>query len=181
MQSYDYAQRKGVEEISWERFGELSRRLAESLGGESIDAVVGIARAGLFPATAVACCLRREMFPVRLTRRMNDLVTFTHPVWKVDVSQEVKGHYVAVVDEIADSGETLALVTQRVLSLGASRVISACLVSHSWANPMPDHCALMTDALVIFPWDRQVYQEGIWQIHPELAGALKLQEQPKKG
>jgi hypothetical protein len=34
---------------------------------------------------------------------------------------------------------------------------------------------LVTDALVMFPWDKQVYQDGKWQIHPELAGALKLQ------
>jgi hypothetical protein len=34
---------------------------------------------------------------------------------------------------------------------------------------------LVTDALVIFPWDKQVYQDGKWQAHPELADALKLQ------
>ena len=58
MKSYDYAHRKGIEEISWERFGELSRALTEQLSGQKIDVVIGIARAGLFPATAVACALR---------------------------------------------------------------------------------------------------------------------------
>ena len=55
MKSYDYSQRKGVEEISWERFASLAATLAERLAVEEIEAVVGVARAGLFPATAVAC------------------------------------------------------------------------------------------------------------------------------
>ena len=176
MQSYDYAHRKGVEEISWEHFAKLASALAERLAGENIDVVAGIARAGLFPATAVACALRRELFPLRVTRRLNDQVTFQHPVWKVDVSKEVEAKTVAVIDEIADTGETLSLVAQRVKEQGAARVITATLVSHSWADPAPDYSAWVTDALVIFPWDKQVYQDGRWQVHPELAGALKLQQ-----
>ena len=175
MQSYDYAHRKGVKEISWTYFGRLAARLAESLAGEEIEVVVGIARAGLFPATAVACALRRELFPVRITRRLNDQVTFQHPVWKVDVSKEVAGRTVAVIDEIADTGETLKLVAQRILEQGAARVVSASLVRHSWASPAPDHVALVTDALVIFPWDKRVYQDGKWQVHPELVEALAMQ------
>jgi hypoxanthine phosphoribosyltransferase len=175
MQSYDYAHRQGVEEITWERFAGLARVLAEDLAKAEVEVVVGIARAGLFPATAVACSLRCEFFPVRVTRRVADRVTFERPEWKVDVSPEVAGQRVAVIDEIADSGETLALVAERARELGAAGVVTACLVSHSWAEPMPDATALVTDALVLFPWDRRVYVDGKWQLHPELAEALRLQ------
>jgi hypothetical protein len=180
---YDYSQRKGVKEITWSQFGKLAAVLVERLADEKIEVVVGIARAGLFPATAVACALRCEMFPVRVTRRLNDQVVARHPAWKVDVSNEVEGKRVAVIDEIADSGETLAMVAQRIQKKGALRVVSASLVSHSWANPRPDYVALVSDALVVFPWDRNVYQDGEWQIHPELAGAIVRQDrQPgKKG
>ena len=124
----------------------------------------------------MACTLRKELFPMRITRRVNDQVTFQQPVWKVDVAKDVAGKIVAVIDEIADTGETLRLVAQRVREQRAARVITACLVSHSWASPAPDHVALVTDALVIFPWDKQVYQDGQWQVHPELADALKFQQ-----
>jgi hypothetical protein len=175
MQSYDYAHRKGVEEISWPRFAQLAAVLAERLAEYSLEIVVGVARAGLFPATAVACMLRRELYPVRVTRRVDDQVTFQHPVWKVDVAPAVEGKIVAVVDEMADTGETLALVAERVRERGAARVVTASLVSHSWAQPAPDVSALVTDALVIFPWDERVYLDGQWQLHPELAEALRLQ------
>lgn len=177
MKSYDYAQRKGTEEISWERFGELYRTLTEWLGDKRIDIVIGIARAGLFPATAVACALRRELYPVRVTRRVNDIVQYESPIWRVDVSSMVTGQRVAVIDEIADSGETLALVASRALERGARQVWTVSLVAHSWADPQPDFTALVSDALVIFPWDKQVYSDGSWQLHPEIDEAIKAQNQ----
>lgn len=143
------------------------------LAAKQIDAVMGIARAGLFPVTAVACALRRELAPVRVTRRVNDRITCAHPVWKVDVSPDVAGKVVAVVDEMADTGETLILVAERVREYGATRVVTASLVSHSWATPAPDCVALLTDALVIFPWDKEVYADGRWELHPEIADTLR--------
>lgn len=176
--SYDYARHRGVEEIDWERFARLSRTLIEKLSGRGIDTVVGVARAGLIPAAAVACALRCDLHPVRLTRRRNDRVVRRHPVWTADVPAAVRGRIVAVVDEIADTGETLARVAARVRERGAADVITACLVSHSWARPRPMVVATTTDALVIFPWDRQVCRAGRWRQHPELARAMRLQKRP---
>ena len=175
MQSYDYAHRSGVEAITWERFAELSRTLVEKLAPYKVDAVVGTARAGLFPATAVSIMLRRELYPARVSRRFNDEVKFHHPQWIVDVAEDVKDQIVVVVDEIADTGETLAVVAERVHQRGAKQVITASLIAHSWADPMPDVVALTTDALVMFPWDEKVYIDGQWQQHPELVEALKRQ------
>jgi hypothetical protein len=176
MKSYDYTHRKGVEEISWERFGELSRNLTEQLGDKQIDTVIGIARAGMFPATALACALRRELCPVRVTRRVNDVVQYESPIWRVDVPSTVAGQRVAVIDEIADSGETLALVASRALERGARQVWTVSLITHSWADPKPDFTALVSDALVIFPWDKQVYTDSGWQLHPEIKAAIEAQQ-----
>jgi len=175
MQSYDYAHRSGVETITWERFVELSRTLVEKLAPFNIDAVVGTARAGLFPATVVSLMLRCELYPARVSRRVNDEVKFRHPQWIVDVAADVKDRIVTVVDEVADTGETLAVVAERVKQRGAKQVITASLITHSWSDPMPDVVALTTDALVLFPWDEQVYIDSQWQPHPELVEALKHQ------
>jgi hypoxanthine phosphoribosyltransferase len=176
MQSYDYSHRKGIEEISWARFATLSAQLVEQLAEHRIEMVVGIARAGLFPATLVACSLRCEFIPIRITRRAYDQVVYPQPTWKVDVSPEIRGKQVAVIDEIADTGETLAIVADRVRDLGAKQVLTTTLISHTWANPAPDVVALVTDALVLFPWDRRVYIAGRWQEHPELAKAIQMQQ-----
>ncbi len=177
MHSYDYSHRDGVEPISWERFAELSRDLALRLDAHRIELVVGIARSGLFPATAVACALSCEFLPVRLSRREGNEVRHSHPVWRVPVTDYVKGKCVVVIDEIADTGETLEMVRQEVSAHGASSVVTAALVGHSWAQPAADITVLQTDGLVLFPWNREVIVDGAWVPNPELEKALRLQSQ----
>jgi uncharacterized protein len=171
IESYDYSRRTGVREIDWETCSELTGGLAEALQSLGIDAVVGIARAGLIPATMIALSLRREMFPIRLSRRVNDEVKYDSPVWWIRVPPDVVGLRVAVVDEIADSGETLESTRQAVVEAGASEVVTAALVQHSWADPTPTFAGLMSDELIIFPWNR-VLERGRWRLHPELQSAL---------
>lgn len=139
------------------------------------ELIIGVARGGLFPATAVAAGLHRELYPVRVTRRADDEVRFPAPVWRTPPPSEVAGQTVAVVDDMADTGETLALVAGRVRELGAARVVTAALASHTWAAPAPDVSALVTDASVIFPWDRRVFADGVWQPHPEIVAGLAAQ------
>ncbi len=175
MNSYDYAHRSGARWLSWDDFASLSRRLAELLELHHPQLILGIARAGLFPATAVACSLRCELLPIRLTRRVDDQVVYTTPVWKVPVPADVHGKILAVVDEIADTGTTLAMARHAALALGAQQVVTASLVSHPWADPKPDIAALVTDEFVIFPWDALVLDHGTWVTHPEINAGLAAQ------
>lgn len=175
MRSYGYAHRDGVRDLSWDDFAALAKTLAGLVASAEIDTVVGIARGGLFPATVVAASLRCELYPVRVTRRVNDEVRHARPVWRVPVSADVVGRSIAVIDEIADTGETLAMVAERVRAAGAARVVTACLVDHGWADPRPDFAALVTPAFVIFPWDREVLIDGRWQVHPEIEAGLRAQ------
>jgi len=175
MKSYDYSHRFGVRSIAWSDFAALAAHLAELLEPFHPQLILGVARAGLFPATAVACSLRRELFPIRLSRRLNDEIVSEQPVWKVPVPLEVRGRIVAVVDEIADSGRTLGMVAERCQALNAAQVVTATLVSHSWADPYPQVTALASDAFVIFPWDQQVLVDGRWVTHPEIVAGLRAQ------
>lgn len=175
MKPYDYSHRTGFLPLTWDDFARQSSRLAELLEPRHPEIIVGLARAGLFPATAVACSLRCELYPARLTRRLDDQVVRETPEWKVPISPAVAGKIVAVVDEMCDSGQTLALAAAQALELGARQVITTSLVAHSWADPAPHLAALVTDAFVIFPWDRQVRVEGQWVPHPEIEAGLRVQ------
>lgn len=180
MKSYDYSNRQGVENITWDRFGELTNHLVEQLAREKVDVVIGIARGGLIPATVVAAALRCEMFPIRLTRRMNDRIVHSTPVVLLDVAIQVANRKCAVViDEIADTGQTLTRAVQLVNRRGVPRILTATLVTHTWADPKPDYTAIESDALIIFPWDAQVYSNGEWKTHPEIEDAMQYQEKLK--
>jgi hypoxanthine phosphoribosyltransferase len=175
MRSYDYQHRMGIVELTWDEIAELTRGLAEAIDRYQVDMIVGIARAGLFPATTIACALRQDLYLIRPSRRESDQVLFETPVWRVSVPAAVSGKRVALVDEIADSGETLHLGAAEILDKGASKVITATLVAHSWADPLPDCIALISDALIVFPWDRDVLIDGRWTPHPELEEARSAQ------
>jgi hypothetical protein len=63
------------------------------------------------------------------------------------------------------------MARQAVLEVGATEVVTACLVQHSWASPAPTFAGLMSDELIIFPWNRVLDGRG-WRLHPELESAL---------
>jgi hypothetical protein len=176
MKSYNYKTRKGIKEITWGEFHEMCKNLAEKISKTDFDVIIGIARAGLYPATLIAGMLRKEIYPIRITRRENDQVKHKKPVWKVDVPDVVAGKEVIVIDEIADSGETLSLVSRRLKRKHASRVETAILVTHSWAKPRPNYYIVNSDELIIFPWDKDILVDGKWKLHPELESAIKLQK-----
>jgi hypoxanthine phosphoribosyltransferase len=175
MKSYDYANRIGIQPLSWDEFAQLCALLSEQIATLQPDIIVGIARGGLFPATSVACSLRRELYPLRVTRRLNDQIIHNMPVWRVPLSPDVIGKRIVIIDEIADTGQTLSIVASEARRLGADKVFTGTLARHTWTSPVPDACALVTDQLVIFPWDQQVFVDGIWQPHPEIVAAQQAQ------
>ena len=176
---YDYRNRDGVHRMSWDEFGALSHHLAELIAPSQPDLVVGVARAGLLPAAAVAAALRLDLTPVRLSRREHDQVKHADPVWRLPLSEDVSGRRVVIVDEIVDTGRTLQLVAEAVREKGAAEIWTAALVQHSWAVPRADVVALVTDALLVFPWHAEVFSQGQWGPHPELAEAIEQQGEPR--
>lgn len=59
--------------------------------------------------------------------------------------------------------------------MGAADVRCAVLYAHSWSADVPDYVGLVSDALLMNPWDREVYQDGAFRLHPEYADALGQQ------
>ena len=176
MKSYDYKKRKGIKKISWESFYNYCKRLAEKASNENFDVIIGLARGGLFPATTISCMLRKEFFPVRISRREGDVIKYKRPSWKVDISDKIKNKKVLIVDDVADTGETLSLVVKRAHVKRAKNIKTLTIVTHSWAKQKPDYFAIKSDALIIFPWDYKVLIQRKWQLNPELQKAIKSQK-----
>jgi uncharacterized protein len=172
---YDYENRQGIRPISWEDFHALCKGLALAIAPYDPEIILGIARAGLYPATLISHLLRCELYGIRLTRRRKDVVEQATPVWLQRPPDAVAGRRVLIVDEICDSGETLGLARPEVLRMGASQALCAVLYSHSWGQSVPDYAGLISDALLMNPWDREIVQDGEIVFHPEYAGALASQ------
>ncbi len=173
--SYNYATRRGVHPISWEDFHGICKALTLSVSKFKPEAILPIGRGGYYPGTLIAHMLQCEIYPVRISRRVNDIVRYDEPRWIVPPPTEIAQRRVLVVDEICDSGETIQMVKERCLAMGASEVKSAVLYSHTKASHVPDYIGIITDELLLNPWDREIFHDGRFQFSPEYVDALKHQ------
>lgn len=171
----DYSTRKGIIPISWEDFHGLCKALALAAWYFKPDMILPIGRGGYYPGTLLAHMLQVEIYPVRVSRRENDKVKYDSPQWILLPPVEIAAKRALIVDEICGSGETIRMVTEKSLAMGAAQIKSAVLYAHTWGTSVPDYIGLITDALILNPWDREVVQEGEFHPHPEYIEALALQ------
>ena len=173
--SYDYSTRSGVRPIAWDEFHGLVKALVVAVAPWRPEVVLPVLRGGAYAGTLLAHLLQIEVHPVRLSRRQDDVVVRETPRWLVEPPAAVAGRRVLVVDEMCSSGQTLRMVKARALELGAAEVRTATLYAHTWGAAAVDYTGLITDALVMNPWDREVYRDGAFIFHPEYAAALAQQ------
>src|SRR5437868_4258967 len=99
---------KGVLEIEWPFFGELSRGLALKVArAYDPEIVVGIATAGVIPGAVIAAILGREFHSLVVSRKYKASRVREMPEVFGAAPREVRGHRVLIVDETYDKKGTL--------------------------------------------------------------------------
>jgi hypoxanthine phosphoribosyltransferase len=77
------------------------------------------------------------------------------PVITQPVSVSVEGKRVLVVDDVADTGESLRLVRSYLEEQGATEVKTATIYYKPWSVMIPDYYEKETRSWIIFPWERK--------------------------
>jgi hypoxanthine phosphoribosyltransferase len=172
---YNYSARKSIHPLSWEDFHGLCKALAVAAAGFRPEIVLPIGRGGYYSGTLLAHLLQAEIYPIRLSRRVNHAVTYKSPKWIIEPPAVVAGRNVLIVDEVCSSGETISMAKDKIAELGASGTKSAVLYAHTWSTDIPDYIGLITDALVLNPWDREILRDGTFRFNPEYVDALAHQ------
>jgi len=158
---------KGVLEVEWPLFGELSRGLALKVAREyDPQLVIGIATAGVIPGAVISAILDREFHSVVVSRRFGTETVRATPAVLGAVSPAVRGKRVLVVDETCDSGATMRLAVAAVVNAGASAVRTA--VAFRTGSYVPDFHAIATESAIVLPWDREVLVDGELVTNPLL-------------
>ena len=160
-------------DLSWEMFGELCRALALKVARDfHPDLIVGIARAGVIPGAVVASILREDFHSMKISRKEGDEVVRQRPAILSAAPMQAAGKRVLLVDEIASSGETLRMALAAVRDVRPVEVRTAT----TFARPRgykPDYFALETDATIIYPWDRKIFEEGELVVNPRYEDVLE--------
>jgi hypoxanthine phosphoribosyltransferase len=152
-------QSKGVFEVEWPMFGELSRALALKVVRDyDPEVVIGVATAGVVPGAVIAAIMDREFHSIIVSRRYHsDSIRETPAVFGA-VPAAVRDRRVLIVDETCDSGVTMRLAVSAVVNAGATEVRTA--VAFKTGPFEPDYHALATESTIVLPWDREVLFEG---------------------
>lgn len=142
--------------LGWDEFGDAARELAADVlrSGFRPDVVVAIARGGLLLAGAVAyaldvksCGALNVEFYTGVDARLPEPVVLA-PMLDRD---SLVGKRVLVVDDVSDSGRTLAMVVS-LLSRTEAEVRSVCLYSKPGTVLEPDFVWRTTSRWIDFPW-----------------------------
>jgi hypoxanthine phosphoribosyltransferase len=163
---------KGVFEVEWPLFGELSRGLALKVARTyDPEIVVGIATAGVIPGAVIAAILGREFHSMVVSRRFGTESVRETPAVLSAAPPTIRDRRVLVVDETCDTGDTIRLAVAAMVNAGASEVRTA--VAFQTGSFTPDFHALATESTIILPWDREVLIDGELLANPLYAEALK--------
>jgi hypoxanthine phosphoribosyltransferase len=146
---------RGVLEVDWPLFGELSRALALKVARSyDPEIVVGIATAGVIPGAVIAAILGREFHSIIVSRRYHAEQVRETPAILGAAPPEVRGRRVLLVDETCDTGETLRMAVAAVVNAGATDVRTA--VGFRTGPYEPDFSALETESTIMLPWDLEI-------------------------
>ena len=147
------------ENLTWAEFGEASRALAQQVAdsGYQADVVIAIARGGMLLAGSISyalgvksCGALNVEFYTGVDTRLPEPIVL--PPMLDEVSLD--GKRVLIVDDVSDSGHTLALVI-RLLKASGAEVRTAVLYTKPRTVQEADYTWRRTDRWINFPWSVQ--------------------------
>ena len=144
------------EQLTWQELGDGARALAEMVhaSGYEPDMVLAIARGGLLVAGALGYALGvKNVFTVNVEFYTGEDERLALPMMLPPVPDpsELSQRRVLICDDVADTGETLALV-QRFCEQHVAEARIAVLYEKSRSIVHSDYVWRRTDAWITFAW-----------------------------
>ena len=146
------------------------------------DVVIGIARGGLVPARVLTDLLSTPQLVIIQIEFYTDIAktkqapALTHPL-----NTDVTGKKVLIVDDIADSGNSLKLARTHLQEQGAREIKTATLYTKPQSIITPDFYEKQTSSWVVFPWDTRETLRKIIQNQSKEAANLEIAKLVKAG
>lgn len=118
------------------------------------DIIISIARGGLIPARILTDLLETPQLATIQIEFYTDInQTRQEPTLKQTLTTTIKGKKTLIVDDIADTGESLKLAKTHLQQQGANEIKTANLYTKPQSITTPDFYEKQTSQWVVFPWD----------------------------
>jgi len=142
---------------TWDDIRRLCKELASKIkeSGFVPDAVVAIARGGWVPARIVCDYLDvKELYSVKtehwgVGQRKGEGARITQPL-----NADVRGKKLLVVDDVADTGDTIEVVLRHLKEYEPSEIRVAVIDYKTTSKLVPDYYAAKMEAWrwIVYPW-----------------------------
>ncbi len=167
--------------LTWDEIEKHCEVLCNKIerSGFKPEIIVGIARGGWTPARILSDMLNiDELFTMRIKFYTSIDKRARKPAIVYPVPVSLEGKRVLLVDDIADTGESLELAMHHLKEKGATDIFTVTLVKKPRTKVTPDLFVVETSAWVVFPWE---VLETIRSIVKEKSKTERLKELEKAG
>ena len=131
----------------------LAAQIKES--GFQPDIIVAVSRGGWVPGRILSDLLSNPRTAnVKIEFYVGIGKTTRRPVVTQPISEEISQKRVLVVDDVADTGESLLVALEHVRERGADGVRVVTIYHKPHSRYKPDYFAQTTNLWIIFPWER---------------------------
>ena len=159
---------KPCEIISWYRFEELARTLADTIRESNYqpDMIIGICRGGYLPARLLSDYFGiMDLAGIKIEHyhaaRKHEAAVVRHPL-----TADVSGKRLLLVDDVSDSGDTFAVAIEHIRQCGAFAQLKTAVLHHKMTSTfIPDY-----HAATIIKWRWLIYP---WAVTEDLASFIE--------
>jgi len=142
---------------NWDEIYEMLVRLAISLKESAFrpDLIVGVSRGGWVPGRILSDMLANtHTANIKIEFYVGIGKTGGKPIVTQPISEDITNKKILVVDDVADTGESLLVALEHVREKGAGEVRTVTLYHKPHSKFKPDFFAETTSNWIIFPWER---------------------------
>ncbi|MFW9962253.1 MAG: phosphoribosyltransferase [Candidatus Sifarchaeia archaeon] len=144
--------------LSWQDVYNLTLQLSERIvnSGYVPDVIVGIARGGWIPARILSDVLYASTLQnIRIEYYTDVGAKGKEPKITQPLTESMEKKNILLVDEVADTGDTLQHAIDHVKALGAAVVRSAVLHYKPTSTIKPDYFMVETSSWTVYPWENR--------------------------
>jgi uncharacterized protein len=148
--------------LNWEATLRYCEELAAEARRFKPDMIVGLSRGGLVPARILSDLMEvREIGILGISFYKGVGKTADSPRITQELTMDLKGKRILVVDDVADTGKSLIVAKDYLLRKGAKEIKVATIHFKPKSAFKPDYYAETTTSWVVYPWEQREMEKEL--------------------
>ncbi len=166
--------------VSWDQSYQMTFYLFEKMVEEEYfpEIIVGIARGGWIPARLLADFYgNRRTANIKIEFYDSNSKATENPIITQEISENVEGKIVLIVDDVADSGKSLEAAIEHIKLMNPKEIKSATLYYKKHSIIVPNYFIKETQLWIVYPWE---YGEFVAFQYNQLRNSMSVKDISKK-